>query len=194
MTPTAIRGKHINLAVTCRAKLEPPTSQREVGEKRWVFKCRHCNHPVTFKRTVKRDALFGDEKPAPQLGNLATHLRKEHKGIPPLSNVRPSEKNFLKIFAAWVIEDDLAFALAKQMDVKSKIAISEDTWIARAMTFTFAGTIGSWINSEWELVERVLDFHPIEDKEREGEYAAIGLAQTSADLEVLEKMSPHPSL
>lgn len=43
-------------------------------------------------------------------------------------------------------------------------------------------------------MERVLDFHPIEDKEHEGEYAAIGLAQTLADLEVLEKMSPHPSL
>lgn len=94
--------------------------------------------PVTLKRTVERDALFGDEKPAPQLGNLATHLRKEHKAIPPPSDVRPGEvreigaasakimedflldgklnpvinttqKNFLKIFAAWIIEDDLAF-------------------------------------------------------------------------------------
>jgi hypothetical protein len=28
------------------------------------------------------------------------------------------------------------------------------------MTFTFAGTIGSWITDDWELVERVLDFRP----------------------------------
>lgn len=56
------------------------------------------------------------------------------------------------------------------------------------MTFTFAGTIGSWITSDWELVERILDFHPIEDKEHEGEYAAIGLAKRLADLEVLEKI------
>jgi hypothetical protein len=73
--------------------------------------------------------------------------------------------------------------------VKSKIALSEDTWTTRAMTFTFAGTIGSWITSDWELIERVLDFHPIEDKEHEGEYAAIGLAQALSDLEILEKMS-----
>ncbi|KAJ6501387.1 hypothetical protein DFH09DRAFT_944678 [Mycena vulgaris] len=58
------------------------------------------------------------------------------------------------------------------------------------MTFTFAGTIGSWISSDWELIERVLDFQPIEDKEHEGEYTAIRLAKTLADLDVLEKMSP----
>jgi hypothetical protein len=53
--------------------------------------------------------------------------------------------------------------------------------------FTFAGTVGSWITEDWELVERVLDFHPISDKDHEGEYAAISLA----DLEVLEKMSGY---
>ncbi|KAJ7794567.1 hypothetical protein B0H14DRAFT_2164867, partial [Mycena olivaceomarginata] len=34
--------------------------------------------------------------------------------------------------------------------------------------FYFAGTIGSWITEEWELVEHVHDFHAIEDKEHEG--------------------------
>ncbi|KAJ6614974.1 hypothetical protein B0H10DRAFT_1712066, partial [Mycena sp. CBHHK59/15] len=43
-----------------------------------------------------------------------------------------------------------------------------DTWTTCSMMFTFAGTIGSWISEDWELVERVLDFHPIEDKEHEG--------------------------
>ncbi|KAF8142376.1 hypothetical protein K438DRAFT_1450176, partial [Mycena galopus ATCC 62051] len=52
--------------------------------------------------------------------------------------------------------------------VKSKIAVSTDTWTTRSMMFTFCGTIGSWITEDWELVERVLDFHPIEDKEHEG--------------------------
>lgn len=62
------------------------------------------------------------------------------------------------------------------------------------MTFTFAGTIGSWITSDWELVERILDFHPIEDKEHEGEYAAIGLAKRLADLEVLDNAAPNDVL
>ena len=56
------------------------------------------------------------------------------------------------------------------------------------MTFTFAGTIASWITSEWELVERVIDFHVIEDKEHEGEYAALGLAKQLANFQVLEKI------
>jgi hypothetical protein len=35
----------------------------------------------------------------------------------------------------------------------------------------------------------VLDFHPIEDKEHEGEYAALGLAKQLNDFKALEKMS-----
>ncbi|KAJ6477254.1 hypothetical protein DFH09DRAFT_952060 [Mycena vulgaris] len=132
--------------------------------------------------------------------------------------INTTQKNFLKIFAAWIIFDDLAFTtgesdginqffvtsdttvrntlaqmyieMYKLLKNELAIALSEDTWTTRAMTFTFAGTIGSWISSDWELIERVLDFHPIEDKEHEGEYAAIGLAKTLADLDVLEKMSP----
>jgi SAM-dependent MidA family methyltransferase len=76
-----------------------------------------------------------------------------------------------------------------QKTVKSKIAVSGDTWTTRSMMFTFAGTIGSWITEEWELVERVLDFHPIEDKEHEGEYAAASMAQRLSELQVLEKIS-----
>ncbi|KAK7047043.1 hypothetical protein R3P38DRAFT_3423826 [Favolaschia claudopus] len=73
--------------------------------------------------------------------------------------------------------------------VKSQIAVSTDTWTTRSMMFTFAGTIGSWITEDWELVERVLDFHPIEDKEHKGEFAAIGLATRLSELGVLEKIS-----
>lgn len=57
------------------------------------------------------------------------------------------------------------------------------------MMFTFAGTIGSWITEDWELVERVLDFHPIEDKEHEGEYAGAFMAKRLSELQVLEKIS-----
>ncbi|KAF7341071.1 hypothetical protein MSAN_02093200 [Mycena sanguinolenta] len=171
---------------------------------------------LTFSRSVGKNQLFGDEKPAPPLGNLATHITSKHDGVPVPSDVQPGEirgvsatsakimadfllegklnpainstqKNFLKVFAAWIIEDDLPFTTGETpgiqrlfaflqtryglpsdtTNVKSKIAVATDTWTTRAMTFTFAGTIASWITADWELVERVLDFHPIEDKEHE---------------------------
>ncbi len=55
--------------------------------------------------------------------------------------------------------------------------------------FTFAGMIASWVNEDWELVEQVVNFHPIVDKEHEGEFAAKGLAKALSDMEVLEKIS-----
>ncbi|KAG2365695.1 hypothetical protein BDR07DRAFT_1185587, partial [Suillus spraguei] len=37
-----------------------------------------------------------------------------------------------------------------------------------SMVFTFAGTIASFINDDWELCEHLVDFHHIKDKEHEG--------------------------
>jgi hypothetical protein len=56
------------------------------------------------------------------------------------------------------------------------------------MMFTFAGTIASWITEDWELVERVINFHPIVDKEHEGEFAAKAMAKALSDMGVLEKI------
>ena len=39
------------------------------------------------------------------------------------------------------------------------------------MVYTFACTIGSFINDDWEIIERVVDFKPLEDKEHEGIHA-----------------------
>jgi hypothetical protein len=39
------------------------------------------------------------------------------------------------------------------------------------MVYTFACTIGSFINEDWELIEHIVDFKPLEDKEHEGIYA-----------------------
>ncbi|KAJ7131151.1 hypothetical protein C8R44DRAFT_612967 [Mycena epipterygia] len=101
---------------------------------------------ITVARTVEKTALFGDQKPAPPLGNLATHLRIEHKGEPAPSHVHPGEirgigtasskimedfliegklnpvinstqSNFLKIFAAWIVEDDLAFTTGETVGI-----------------------------------------------------------------------------
>jgi hypothetical protein len=56
------------------------------------------------------------------------------------------------------------------------------------MIYTFGGSIASWVTEDWELIERVIGFQPIADKDHEGEYAAAGLAKHLSELEVLEKM------
>jgi hypothetical protein len=106
---------------------------------------------ITFKRKVGKDQLFGDEQPAPNLGNLATHYRQRHNGVPVPSDVQPGEtrgvsassakimadflvegklnpainstqKNFLKVVAAWIIEDDLPFTTGETPGIRRPFA------------------------------------------------------------------------
>jgi len=60
------------------------------------------------------------------------------------------------------------------------------------MIFSFAGTIANWISDDWELIERVVDFHQIVDREHEGEYAAKGFAKSMSDMGILDKISHCP--
>lgn len=65
------------------------------------------------------------------------------------------------------------------------------------MIFTFAGTIAHFINDDWELIERLIDFHQLSDKEHAGEAAARafvasarkrgGLKQIRLTLDLLSK-------
>ncbi|KAF7328569.1 Dimer-Tnp-hAT domain-containing protein [Mycena venus] len=244
---------------TSRNHFHPPIAVKVKGEKRWEFKCRHCKASYTFQRTLGREGNFSDEKPQPSLGNLATHIRTKHgndveipTSEPGMTReiseasakimesflregklnpaLNPTQIGFNRAFAAWIIEDDLAFTtgetpgiqrvfdyigsrfglpsdttvrntLAKLFcemfetikselaNVKSKIAASTDTWSTRSMMFTFAGTIASWVSEDWQLIERVIDFHPIGDKEHEGVYAAASLAKRLSELDILEKIS-----
>lgn len=73
--------------------------------------------------------------------------------------------------------------------MKSKIAYSTDNWTTKQMVFTFAGTMASFINDEWEICERLVDFHHIEDKEHEGIYAAKAFIKTAASRGGLHKIS-----
>lgn len=57
------------------------------------------------------------------------------------------------------------------------------------MTFSFSGTILNWINDSWELIERVVDFHCITEKEHTGVYGAVGLAKALCEFDVLDKIS-----
>ncbi|KAJ7809818.1 hypothetical protein B0H13DRAFT_1550389, partial [Mycena leptocephala] len=106
-------------------------------------------------------------------------------------------KNFLKVVAAWIIEDDLPFTTGETPGIKRLFAflqthyiLPSDTTVRNTLATMYVDIPGrqvedccrhryldnalddihvrSWITSDWELIERVLDFHPIEDKEHEG--------------------------
>lgn len=57
------------------------------------------------------------------------------------------------------------------------------------MVFTFAGTIASFIDDDWNLVERMINFYHIQDKEHEGQWAAKAFVNTAAERGGLDKMS-----
>ncbi|KAK6966423.1 eukaryotic translation initiation factor 3 [Favolaschia claudopus] len=247
--PEKKRGKRGPKSDT-RLHYRAPAMITNASGKRWEFQCLHC--PTINSGT------FDDDPVKPKIGNLATHRRAhgdepipnttkpgETRGVSVASAkimeafllegkldpaVRRTQGGFYKVFAAWLLEDDLPFTtgqtdgihrLFQYMQVKwelpsdttvrntlarifcemhehvmkdlkivkSKIAASTDTWTTRSMQYTFAGTILNWIDEEWNLIERVVDFHAIEDKEHEGQYAAYGLAECLSKLRALEKIS-----
>jgi hypothetical protein len=57
------------------------------------------------------------------------------------------------------------------------------------MVFTFACTVSSFINEDWELIEHVVDFKPLEDKEHEGLYAGKAFVNGARKRGGLNKMS-----
>ncbi|PPR07642.1 hypothetical protein CVT24_006550 [Panaeolus cyanescens] len=58
--------------------------------------------------------------------------------------------------------------------VTSKIAYSTDTWTNPQMVYSFAGTTAAYINDMWKLIERVVDFRPLESKEHDFKVALLG--------------------
>jgi hypothetical protein len=56
------------------------------------------------------------------------------------------------------------------------------------MVFTFAGTMATFIDDDWKLVERLVDFYHIQDKEHEGQYAAKGFVKSAAARGGLDKI------
>ena len=75
-------------------------------------------------------------------------------------------------------------------NVKSKTLYSTDNWMTKQMVFTFAGTIANFINDDWKIVGRLIDFYHIEDKEHKGEHAGAAFVKSAAGRGGLDKMSP----
>jgi hypothetical protein len=57
------------------------------------------------------------------------------------------------------------------------------------MVYTFACTVGCFINDDWEIIERVIDFKPLEDKEHEGLYGGKAFADGARKIGGLDKIS-----
>jgi hypothetical protein len=66
--------------------------------------------------------------------------------------------------------------------IKSKIAYATDTWTTPQMVYTFACTIGCFINEDWEIIECVVDFKPLEDKEHQGLYGGKAFADGASKI------------
>jgi hypothetical protein len=79
----------------------------------------------------------------------------------------------------------------KLQNVKSKIAFATDTWTNKQMIYSFACSIASFIDDEWKLIERVVDFCPLESKEHEGIHAARAFIESARKVGGFKKMSIH---
>ncbi len=72
--------------------------------------------------------------------------------------------------------------------ISSKIAYSTDTWSTRQMVFTFAGTLAHFIDDDWLLIERLVDFYHIQDDEHKGQQAAKAFVSSAAKRGGLDKI------
>ena len=57
------------------------------------------------------------------------------------------------------------------------------------MVFSFAGTIAHFVDDDWNLVERLVDFHHMGDKEHAGAYAAKAFVKSAVGQGGLKKIS-----
>lgn len=73
--------------------------------------------------------------------------------------------------------------------IKSKIAYMVDTWTTPQMVFSFAGTIASFIDDDWKLVERLIDFKQLDDDDHQGKNAAKSFMKSASSRGGLDKIS-----
>lgn len=60
------------------------------------------------------------------------------------------------------------------------------------MIFSFAASKASFINDNWELVERLIDFNVLDDDEHKGQEAAKAFVRSASKRGGLNKISPPP--
>jgi hypothetical protein len=93
-----------------------------------------------------------------------------------------------KTLAVSPLSFPLLFLICVQA-VKSRISFSSDTWTTPQMMYTFVGTLASFIDKDWEMVELLVGFKPLTKDEHKGERAAHAFIKTTADVSALRKIS-----
>jgi hypothetical protein len=73
-------------------------------------------------------------------------------------------------------------------EVKSKVAFATDTWTTRQMVYTFACTMGSFIDEDWKLITYVVDFTPLKNKQHKRLYAGKAFVDGTRERGALNKM------
>ena len=76
-------------------------------------------------------------------------------------------------------------------EMKSRIAYTTDTWTTKQMIYTFSCTAALYINDDWELVEHIVDFKPLEVKEHEGIHAGYAFFAGARQRGGLSKICRH---
>ena len=62
------------------------------------------------------------------------------------------------------------------------------------MMYMFACSIVCFVNDDWEIIECVIDFKPLEDKEHERLYGGKAFADGVCKIGCLDKISLHVTL
>jgi len=57
------------------------------------------------------------------------------------------------------------------------------------MVYTFSCTIGRFIDDNWNLIERVVDFKPLNLREHEGKFAALAFIEGARAIGSLNMIS-----
>ncbi|KAJ2920749.1 hypothetical protein H1R20_g16345, partial [Candolleomyces eurysporus] len=117
---------------------------------------------------------------SPMLANLFRYLKIKQL-LPSDTAVRNELARLFTELHGKVVEELL--------NVKSKIAFATDTWTNKQMIYTFACSIASFINDEWKLVERIIDFRPLENKDHEGIYAARVFIDSARKAGIFKKIT-----
>ena len=62
------------------------------------------------------------------------------------------------------------------------------------MVYTFACSIRCFINNDWEIIEHMIDFKPLEDKDHKGLYGSKAFADGACKIGGFDKISLHVTL
>ncbi|KAF5342711.1 hypothetical protein D9758_015876 [Tetrapyrgos nigripes] len=88
------------------------------------------------------------------------------------------------------ITEELRGNVIKELTaINSKISYSHDVWTNRQMIFSFAGIMAHWIDDDWKLVERLVDFKHLDSKEHVGQYAAKAFVKSASGRGGLNKIT-----